>query len=131
MKNMTKFGVEYKNILFYYKLQEITLCYFIMLLYVMLFYFIMLCCVVLCCVILCYIILTCCFMFCIYLVLHVQCGCNTVGGGSVYLPKAKLPASLAGQSVDVLSSRNTVSQQGMTLKCYKWLVHYATAGRAY
>ena len=29
--------------------------------------------------------------------------------GLVYLPKAKLAASLAGQSVDVLSSRNTGS----------------------
>ena len=42
-----------------------------------------------------------------YLFLHVQCGCNT---GGVYLPKAKLAAHLEGQSVDVLSSRNTGTQ---------------------
>ena len=41
-----------------------------------------------------------------YLVLHVQCGYNTWG---VYLPKVKLAASVAGQAVDVLSSRNTGS----------------------
>ena len=39
-----------------------------------------------------------------YVVLHVQCACNT---GLVYLPKAKLAASRPGQSVAVFSSRDT------------------------
>ena len=42
----------------------------------------------------------------IYLVLHVQCAYNM---GHGYLPKAKLAASIAGQSVAVFSSRNTGS----------------------
>ena len=81
-------------------LHYVTLFYFIMLLYVMLFYFIMLCCVILC-----YIILTCCFV----LYLSGPSCPVWVQHGGVYLPNAKLAASLAGQSVDVLSSRNTGS----------------------
>ena len=111
---------------YYFILLYFLLCYFIMLLYVMLYYFIMLCYItlcyfiLLCCFMLCYLILLCCvvlyyvmlyyFNMLLYVLYLSGPSCPVwVQHGGVYLPNAKLAASLAGQSVDVLSSRNTGS----------------------
>ena len=91
------------------------LCYIILLCcvtlrYVILFYYVALCCVILFYyVVLCYIMLYY-FNMLLYVLYLSGPSCPVwVQHGGVYLPNAKLAASLAGQSVDVLSSRNTGS----------------------
>ena len=91
------------------------LCYIILLCcvtlrYVILFYYVALCYVILFYyVVLCYITLYY-FNMLLYVLYLSGPSCPVwVQHGGVYLPKAKLAASLAGQSVDVLSSRNTGS----------------------
>ena len=86
-------------------LRYVILFYYVALCYVILFYY----------VVLCYIMLYY-FNMLLYVLYLSGPSCPVwVQHGGVYLPKAKLAASLAGQSVDVPSSRNTVSQQGTTL----------------
>ena len=92
--------------LFYYvALCYVILFYYVVLHYVMLFYYVALCYVILlCCIMLYY------FNMLLYVLYLSGPSCPVwVQHGGVYLPNAKLAASLAGQSVDVLSSRNTGS----------------------
>ena len=117
--NLFYYVVLYYVILFYFyyvALCYVILFYYVVLHYVMLFYYVALCYVILFYyVVLCYIMLY--YFNMLLYVLYLSCpvwvqhggGGGGGGEGGVYLPKAKLAASLADQSVDVLSSRNTGS----------------------